>query len=238
MASEPNGDLATQFLVLNHYLYTGGDRAGAVQRLVDLAASTVPGCDWAAITAWPMTGNPRSLAVSGDVAAAADRLQYDAGDGPCLDAAANADVVLVDDIAAESRWPLSTDRLLSETAVRAVVSFHLVNQSERIALNLYSSQAGAFDDDAVTTATLFAAHARVLLVHAASADKAAQLERALTASRQIGAAVGILMHAYKVSDDEAFDMLRRSSQNLNRKLRDIAADVTLTGVLPTRLSVR
>lgn len=227
-------DLAAEFLALNDYLYAGGERGDALQRLVTLAASAVPGCDWAAVTVWPLHRSPRSIAVSGDVAEAVDSLQYDEGEGPCLAAAADAEVVLVADVATEARWPQFTARVLSDTDVRGVLSFHLTDRPERTALNLYSSQAGALDDDAVGTAALFAAHARVLAVHAASADKAANLQQALTTSRQIGAAVGILMHAYKVSDDEAFDMLRRSSQHLHRKLRDVAGDVTDTGALPTR----
>lgn len=35
-----------------------------------------------------------------------------------------------------------------------------------------------------------------------------------------------------VASDEAFDLLSRASQHLNRKLRDIAAEVEMTGALP------
>ena len=63
-------------------------------------------------------------------------------------------------------------------------------------------------------------------------DKAANLERALSSNRQIGAAMGILMARFKLTDDQAFDLLRKTSQHLHRKLRDIAEEVTLTGELP------
>lgn len=58
------------------------------------------------------------------------------------------------------------------------------------------------------------------------------LHRALETCRRIGAAVGILMATFKIVEDEAFLMLKRASQNGNRKLRDVADDVVLTGVLP------
>ncbi|HEX8080256.1 MAG TPA: ATP-binding protein [Jatrophihabitans sp.] len=67
-------------------------------------------------------------------------------------------------------------------------------------------------------------------------DKVANLERALASNRQIGAAMGILMTRLKLTDEQAFDLLRKTSQNRHRKLRDIAEEVTITGELPSHLS--
>jgi hypothetical protein len=228
---EPN-DVADEFLALNQYLGAGGDRAGALQRLVALATQLVTGCDWAAVTEWPAARPPRSHAVSGDTARAVDQLQYELGDGPCLVAAADSEVVRVPDLVADTRWPAFAEAAVTQTPARGVLSFHLADRPQRAALNLYSGTAGAFDDSAVNVAALFAAHARVLLLHAASSDKVANLEQALSTSRQIGAAVGILMNAYKITDEQAFALLRTTSQHLNRKLRDVAVDVTETGALP------
>ena len=50
-----------------------------------------------------------------------------------------------------------------------------------------------------------------------------QLEKALESRDVIGQAKGILMERERVSGDEAFEMLRSSSQHLNVKLRDVAA---------------
>lgn len=58
------------------------------------------------------------------------------------------------------------------------------------------------------------------------------LERALETNRDIGAAVGIVMSTCKLTKDEAFDALRRVSQQHNRKLSLVAEQVLLTGVLP------
>jgi signal transduction histidine kinase/DNA-binding response OmpR family regulator len=58
-----------------------------------------------------------------------------------------------------------------------------------------------------------------------------QLQMALTSNRQIGVAVGVLMAREKVTSERAFDLLRRSSNNTNRKLRDVAEEVALTGQL-------
>ena len=63
-------------------------------------------------------------------------------------------------------------------------------------------------------------------------NKAANLERALSSNRQIGAAMGILMARLHLTDGQAFDLLRKTSQNRHRKLRDIAEEVMMTGELP------
>jgi AmiR/NasT family two-component response regulator len=54
---------------------------------------------------------------------------------------------------------------------------------------------------------------------------------ALTSNRQIGVAVGVLMAREKVTSERAFDLLRQRSNNTNRKLRDVAEEVALTGQL-------
>lgn len=67
----------------------------------------------------------------------------------------------------------------------------------------------------------------------ASREKVAQLEQALVTSRKIGAAVGILMATHKVTYDDAFLLLRETSQQCNVKLRQVALDVLDEGCLPT-----
>jgi len=66
----------------------------------------------------------------------------------------------------------------------------------------------------------------------AADTEAAHLGRALEHSRDIGAAVGVLMAIDKVDRSQAFDLLRRTSQHQNRKLYDLALDVISTGELP------
>lgn len=63
-------------------------------------------------------------------------------------------------------------------------------------------------------------------------SKVENLRAALTTSRRIGAAIGILMANYKLTEDSAFEVLRRASNTSQRKLRDIAEDVVRTGALP------
>lgn len=66
---------------------------------------------------------------------------------------------------------------------------------------------------------------------AAEAERAGHLETALTTSREIGTAMGIIMARHKLTRDSAFDLLRRLSQHSHRKLRDVALMVADTGAV-------
>lgn len=59
----------------------------------------------------------------------------------------------------------------------------------------------------------------------------ANLQAALDSNREIGAAMGILMATHRISQPQAFDLLRTASQCSNRKLRDVASEVVLMGML-------
>jgi signal transduction histidine kinase/DNA-binding response OmpR family regulator len=61
-----------------------------------------------------------------------------------------------------------------------------------------------------------------------------QIRAGLESNRAIGTAVGILMANHRLTAGSAFQLLVEASQHSNRKLRDIAADVTITGRLPLR----
>jgi AmiR/NasT family two-component response regulator len=51
------------------------------------------------------------------------------------------------------------------------------------------------------------------------------MEEALQSRDLIGQAKGILMAREGITADQAFDMLRRASQRLNVKLRDVAGGI-------------
>jgi predicted flap endonuclease-1-like 5' DNA nuclease len=60
-------------------------------------------------------------------------------------------------------------------------------------------------------------------------DQVEELQTALRTSRMIGQAIGIIMTRRFVTQGEAFTLLRRASNNTNRKLREIAEDIVVTG---------
>ncbi|MFK9175203.1 ANTAR domain-containing protein, partial [Escherichia coli] len=81
---------------------------------------------------------------------------------------------------------------------------------------------GAFGEEIETAAWLLASHAAVALAGARTID---QLEHGLESRHAIGEAMGILMERHRLSEDDAFNVLRRISQEHNVKLRDVAQRV-------------
>lgn len=66
-------------------------------------------------------------------------------------------------------------------------------------------------------------------------EQVESLRKALDTNRTVGAAMGVLIALRHVQPDEAFDMLRRASQQTNQKLREVSEAVLLTGTLPERI---
>jgi AmiR/NasT family two-component response regulator len=58
------------------------------------------------------------------------------------------------------------------------------------------------------------------------------LHAALTSCETIGEALGILMERERIIANQAFDVLRRASQHLNSKLREVAQHLVDTGESP------
>jgi hypothetical protein len=65
----------------------------------------------------------------------------------------------------------------------------------------------------------------------AAESRALQLEAALAHSRDIGAAIGVLMALRRVTREQAFDELRRASMARNVKLHVLALQVVETGLV-------
>ena len=119
--------------------------------------------------------------------------------------------------------PDFAQRAQEKTGVESILAVRLYASEDTLgALNLYSSERDAFDDQDIAVASVFAAHAAVALV---TAKREEQLEGKAASRDVIGMAKGIVMARQKVSDDEAFDILRRASQRMNVKLRELAERV-------------
>jgi transcriptional regulator with GAF, ATPase, and Fis domain len=192
------------------------------------ATMTIPGCDHASLMI-RHNGAFSTAAVSDAIARHIDKLEIALGSGPCLDAIEERTAQIETNLTSGSRWPDLTSRVLADTPVRGALSVQLPVDRARIgALNLFSDTPHAFDERSIERALVLGAFATVATNAVAQGEDAASLRRGLASSREIGKAVGMLMVLNDVSDDDAFDVLRRTSQVTNVKLSDIAADVVRT----------
>lgn len=179
-----------------------------------------------------MVGRGRESETVGPSAPAvveADALQYQLGQGPCVDASAQSHVITSDDLGTDPRWPQWGSAAVA-LGFRSVLSAELHAGGRRIgALNLYGSQIRQFSAQDADTATLFAQHAAAAL---AAVTLQEGLRNALDTRTLIGQAQGILMERFDVEADRAFSILRRYSQAKNVKLTAVAQDLVATSELP------
>ena len=164
-----------------------------------------------------------------------DEIQYETGQGPCLEAATGAALVYAPDTAHDERWPAFSARAREEAGICSVLSCRLslaAAADETVgALNLYSLQADHFTEHDRDLALLYAAVAAIVLD---ASRRQVQLRHAMDARDVIGQAMGVLMAQTDINAEQAFDHLREASQRLNVKLRDLAARIaSSTGHRPS-----
>jgi GAF domain-containing protein len=199
-----------------------------LQRVADLACRNLGGADLAGVTLL-RDGRPTTAVFTDPTSPEIDSAQYETGVGPCLDAWRHQRVFRIESTADDEQWPAFSQACL-EHGVGSTISFPLGVRGNGIgALNLYSKEPSAFSDDDEQTGMLFAEQASVALTNAQLYDSAyrltQQLQEALTSRAVIDQAKGILMGQHGVGPDEAFNVLRTTSQRENRKLRDIAQEL-------------
>jgi len=215
------------------------------------AVEAVPGAEHAAISLVVRGKTVQSHAGTDPLADRIDARQTELDQGPCLDAVWQQESVHIPDMVAESRWPRFTAAAV-EAGIGAMLCFQLFVTEGRLgALNLYASQAGAFDEEARFTGLIFATHAAVAIIGARQEETSTHAAVAIIGARQeetlsvalahrdvIGQAKGIVMERFHLDAPRAFALLARLSQTENIKLHDIAtqlvADVADSPAAPPR----
>lgn len=205
-----------------------------IDLVLEVAVDTVPGCAAASI-ALEANGRMQPAAATVPWAADLDTAQLESGCGP-MAAAATGGIVVTNNLAADERWPRLAD-LSNRDAERGAMSFGLVVSGTTAGvLTLYSDLGSSFPDHAFPLGDLLAAHATVTLgrtVERLTFEAQAEAwQRALASRDAIGQAKGILMQQRSTTADEAFHLLRETSQLLNIKLRKVAEHVVSERRLP------
>ena len=119
------------------------------------------------------------------------------------------------------------------TGVVDELTFRLrIDQADHGFLRFLLVDPGTPDAADIDLAAAFAAHAAIVLDRAALQETVGNLLTAIVSNREIGAAVGILMARCGIGYDAGFALLKATSQNNNRKLREVVGDVLYTGELP------
>ncbi len=203
----------------------------SLQRVAELSVRAVYGADGAGVT-WVVARKPTTVTAAGDFVRRIDEIQYALDEGPCLQAYKTQQMVLVESLEMEARWPRFTPAALGH-GLRGIVAAPLTVHGERLgALNIYALEPGVLDETAVDTAALFAEQASIVLANAVAFTRAQStalnLGEALNSRAVIDMAKGIMMAREGLGPDEAFERLRQMSQTSHRKLRDVAQELVDT----------
>ena len=227
-------ELTDRFTESARVLFSAGTVADTLQRVIELAVDTIEGCDFAGI--FLLEGDAVTTPVHTDpMVIKVDALQHRYRQGPCLDVVADDSTLYVNDLAGDSRWPLYAPAATA-AGVRSILALSLSAEGTKGALNLYARYPQAFGVIDRAKGLLLAGLAGQALSTARAHDEEAQrldnLQGALFTRAVIGQAQGILIERERITADQAFDILRRASQNLNIKLRDVAQALVDTGEQP------
>ncbi|MEV7659953.1 GAF and ANTAR domain-containing protein [Streptomyces anulatus] len=223
---------AQQIATMAHDLLEQDTVAGTLERIAASATELIEGCDAAGILIL-RDSHVQTLASTGPMAEESDRLQERLKEGPCFVAARRRDgerVYRINDLTTlQQRWPAFAPPA-AELGIGSMMGFLLFTDDDNLgALNLYSRLPGRFTETSETAAWVLASHAAVAL---SSAHNHAQLTEAVATRHVIGEAMGILMARHRIPENDAFNVLRRYSQDYNIKLREVARQVTERGALP------
>jgi GAF domain-containing protein len=221
-----DGDPGTVFRGLAQLVYTTDDYQEMYQAICDAAVRLVDGCQHASIMLAQQGDAMTTAAASDETARHIDALEREVGEGPCVDAINEEAAQLDADLSQVSTWPRLRERVIDETPVRGMAGFRLIVDQRKVgALNLFSDRPNGLDDASVDQAAVLAAFASVVLIAAANKQQARSLREGLASNREIGKAIGLMMAFHKVGDDEAFEILRKASQDMNLKIREIAGQI-------------
>lgn len=208
---EPGGELETQRLCEVCVDVTGTTGAGIM-----LISGDIP---------------RGSVCTTDSVSALIEQLQYDLGEGPCLDAYSEDRPVLepnlVDPVV--SRWPAFTVPVV-DAGARAVFGFPLRVGAVRLgALNLYCQAPGPLADDqhadALLIADLVAQGLLLLQAGAPAGTVASELEANADFRYVVHQASGMVAAQLDVAVVQALIRLRAHAFGNDRSLTEVARDV-------------
>jgi GAF domain-containing protein len=190
--------------------------------IVKTALRSVPGFDHVGISLRHRDGSIETVAGTDDFVRDLDDLQYQAGEGPCLDAIEEGTVFFVENARHEQRWPRYIP-LAVQRGLRAQMGICLFDDGRSVGgLNFYATGNGTVDAGSRQIAELFAEHAAIALGHK---RRESNLAEALATRQLIGQATGIVMERYGINAERAFQFLVRASQAGNVKVRDVAEEL-------------
>ena len=228
--SASDSDRAVLLATLADELSQPRSEESTARAVTHRALDHVGDADCVSITLRAAQDHYSTVGATDDLSERLDRLQYELGEGPCVQAADGHDWYRSGAVGSDPRWPRWGPRA-HQLGVGSLLSVRLVSGGASIgALNFYSLAEGRFDvREELDFAVVYSTHVAIAL---ANSRELSGLETAIHSRHLIGVAQGILIERFGLDLPGAFDVLRRYSSSTNTKLTRVAEEVVRTGRLP------
>ncbi|GEK23437.1 GAF and ANTAR domain-containing protein [Cellulomonas xylanilytica] len=194
--------------------------------LTSAAARIVVSAAGAGLTTVSTGSGFASVASTDPLVEELDALQYELGEGPCVTAWRDRDVIRVDDVATERRWPRWAAAAAGTPVVSSLSAPLVFGNSALGAVKVYAEHPGRFGAQEEATLRLFGAHAAILLAHAESYRRAAAVGESLPLLLQqrddLNRACGVIMQREGVSAETAMTVLISIAERDGRSVHDAA----------------
>ncbi|RSD21412.1 GAF and ANTAR domain-containing protein [Amycolatopsis eburnea] len=206
-----DGELAVVTARMSGLLLSRETVDSVLDLIVSLAGSTIRAAAGAGVTLVDDAGGLATTSASAPLVSAADALQYDLGEGPCVAALHECAPVRIDDVTTERRWPRWC-AAAAGSGLRSVLTAPMTTEDGcHGAIKVYATAPGAFgpvDERALVT---FAERAAVLVANARAYVRAARysdrFKETLRDRDRVTTAKGFLMGRDGLDEDTAFDRL-------------------------------
>ena len=207
-----------------------------LRTVTELTNSVMPGNPETSVLLM-VRGRPTTVVSTGQLAVDLDERQFQSGQGPCLHAARTGELVEVADTGTDGRWPEYLARAVEHGNGSSLSVPLALYEQEQVsgALNIYARDPHAFEEESRVAAARFGPYAAVavgnMYAFQRARDLADNLQVAIESRAVIDQAKGVLMERYKLTPDQAFQVMAQASMQANRKLREVAEELVHTGEL-------
>jgi GAF domain-containing protein len=178
----------------------------------------------------------RSIAASDDRLAHLEELQIEHSEGPCIAAYEDKELVGVEDLTADTRWPKFSGAAVSRR-VRAVLASPLpYNQDAVGVVTVVSERSRPWSAEGELALLAFTDLAALLIASMMQGQQqselATQLQGALDSRQIIEQAKGVLVGRHGITPRAAFEQLRAQARSERRKVAALCAEVVQNATRP------
>ena len=199
------------------------DSSEAVQDLLFDCLEFVPGAICAGISTVVHRTEVRTAVATDERPRLLDEIAGRHRGAPCRAVAGGSDGLYIADVQLDERWRKFGRDVAAQLGVRSMVLFRLsATRTTTEVLTFCSDRCNAFDETSRDVARLLAVQVAFIW---SAAQRAEQFRDALASRDIIGQAKGMIMERYGVDAGQAFELLRKLSQDSNVRIAELSRQV-------------